>query len=36
MVSAYGENGYELIEIPRAPVEQRTQFVIEQSGITQR
>ena len=33
VAAAYTEFGYELIEIPRAPVEQRARFILDSSGI---
>lgn len=33
MVATYGGYGYELLELPRAPVEERVRFVIENTGI---
>jgi predicted ATPase len=29
----YGAHGYELVELPRSPVEQRVRFVLETAGI---
>jgi predicted ATPase len=33
MVTTYSGCGYELVELPRAPVEERVRFVIESAGI---
>jgi predicted ATPase len=33
MVDVYGAYGYELVELPRSPVEQRVRFVLEAAGI---
>jgi predicted ATPase len=33
MVTTYSGYGYELVELPRAPVEERVRFVIEHAGI---
>ncbi len=35
MITAYGENGYELIELPRTSVDRRMRFVLERTGIVQ-
>lgn len=34
MVSTYRDLGYELIELPRAPVPERVAFVLEQAGLS--
>jgi predicted ATPase len=34
MVDTYGKLGYELVELPRAPVAERADFVIAQAGIS--
>ena len=34
MVAIYAEHGYALVEIPRAPVEARTAFILERAGVT--
>jgi predicted ATPase len=36
MVTAYNDFGYELVEIPRASVDDRVRFIIARSGILQR
>lgn len=33
IVSAYTEYGYELVAIPRAPVEERVRFVLSEAGL---
>jgi predicted ATPase len=33
MLDVYGAYGYELVELPRSPVEQRVRFVLETAGI---
>ena len=34
MVAVYGRYGYELVELPRAPIGDRVRFVIERAGLT--
>ena len=34
MVETYTRYGYELVELPRVPVEQRTRFILEHAGLT--
>lgn len=33
LVGVYGELGYELVELPRAPVEARMRFVLAEAGL---
>jgi predicted ATPase len=35
LVGVYGELGYELAELPRAPVEERLDFILNEAGLSQ-
>jgi len=34
MVTAYSDLGYELVEVPRASIEERTAFVLSRIGLS--